>query len=64
MDITAEFQVTEYDESQKKEWDSFINNSYSGDILQFWGWGESKKEQGWKPLRLAVSQIVCAFANN
>ena len=57
MDTTANsntLKVKEFSDSQKQEWDDFIDDSYNGDILQFWGWGESKKEQGWSPLRIAV----------
>lgn len=50
----ANLQIKVFNEDSKNLWDDFINNSYGGDILQFWGWGETKKDQGWKPLRLGV----------
>ena len=44
----------EFSEGEKDTWDSFINDSYSGDIIQFWGWGETKRDQGWLPYRVGV----------
>lgn len=41
------------DEDSKK-WNDFVNNSPFGDILQFWEWGEVKKNEGWRPLRIAI----------
>jgi lipid II:glycine glycyltransferase (peptidoglycan interpeptide bridge formation enzyme) len=38
----------------KEVFNQFVNLSPFGDILQFWQWGEVKKDQGWKPLRIAV----------
>lgn len=68
MDNTAlqepqKLEVKEFTDSEKLGWDQFVNDSYSGDILQFWGWGESKKEQGWKPIPISIirgSEIILA----
>jgi len=53
----SKIEVLEFtQEDQKDEWDKFVNDSYSGDILSYWGWGETKKDQGWKPLRIGVTR--------
>lgn len=51
----GELLVKEFNsDAEKADWDKFVDESYSGDIIQFWEWGETKRDQGWKPLRLAV----------
>lgn len=34
----------------KQEWNEFVSASKWGDILQFWQWGETKKNEGWTPI--------------
>jgi peptidoglycan pentaglycine glycine transferase (the first glycine) len=34
------------------EWDQLVNESAYNHPLQLWGWGELKKINGWRPLRL------------
>ncbi|WKZ27539.1 MAG: peptidoglycan bridge formation glycyltransferase FemA/FemB family protein [Candidatus Dojkabacteria bacterium] len=38
----------------KNLWNTFVDNSPWGDILQYWQWGEVKKTEGWEPLRYAI----------
>lgn len=42
------------EEVDKIAFNKFVDYSPFGDILQFWEWGEVKKTEGWKPLRVAV----------
>lgn len=42
------------DSQDEKAWNRFVDFSPWGDILQMWQWGELKKTQGWKPLRIGV----------
>lgn len=42
------------EEVDKNAFNKFVNHSPFGDILQFWEWGEAKKTDGWRPLRVAV----------
>lgn len=42
------------DGQDEKAWNRFVDYSPWGDILQMWQWGELKKTQGWKPLRIGV----------
>jgi len=44
------------DDEGIKRWNEFSSNCLWGDILQFWQWGELKKTEGWKPLRLQVKK--------
>ncbi len=39
---------------KKQEWDDFVDQCELGDILQYWEWGEVKREEGWDPLRVQV----------
>lgn len=39
-------------DDQKDKWNSFVDNSPYGDVLQYWEWGEVKREEGWEPLRV------------
>ncbi|MBN1915726.1 peptidoglycan bridge formation glycyltransferase FemA/FemB family protein [Candidatus Dojkabacteria bacterium] len=41
-------------EDKKKSWNSFVDNSLYGDILQYWQWGETKRGEGWNPVRVWV----------
>ncbi len=47
-------EVKYVNKENKDEWDSFIENSRWGDILQFWEWGETKASEKWTPKRLGV----------
>ena len=40
----------------KDAFNKFVEFSPFGDILQYWEWGETKRTEGWKPLRIAVIQ--------
>jgi len=42
------------DGQDQQAWNRFVDFSPWGDILQMWQWGELKKTQGWKPLRIGV----------
>ena len=42
------------DEVDKAVWNRFVETSKWGDILNLWEWGEYKKEDGWRPLRVGV----------
>lgn len=44
------------DTEDKEVWNRFVNLSPWGDVLQMWQWGELKRQEGWRPLRLAVIQ--------
>lgn len=37
-------------------WDEFVGNHPQGNLLQSWTWGEFKEYQGWRPLRLMISE--------
>lgn len=41
-------------------WNEFVNGSGFGHPLQLWGWGESKRETGWTPYRLALTDPAAA----
>src|SRR5688572_24891463 len=41
-------------EFKKKEWNAFVDASPYGDILEFWQWGDTKKSEGWSPVRVWV----------
>jgi len=43
-----------FSDSSDLSWNGFVSDSPYGDILQFWQWGETKKLEGWSPLRLGV----------
>jgi peptidoglycan pentaglycine glycine transferase (the first glycine) len=40
------------EEADAESWDRFVNSSPNGHPLQLWGWGEVKRENGWRPFRL------------
>ena len=44
----------EFNESEKKEWNSFVDSTPYATILQFWEWGELKRSEGWLPYRVAL----------
>jgi peptidoglycan pentaglycine glycine transferase (the first glycine) len=43
-----------FDDKEKEIWNEFVNNSPFTTVLQLWQWGELKKEEGWKPIRIGV----------
>ncbi len=42
------------DTKDKIIWDRFVDSSPWGDILQTWEWGELKKLEKWRPVRVAI----------
>jgi lipid II:glycine glycyltransferase (peptidoglycan interpeptide bridge formation enzyme) len=50
--------------SDRDAWDLFVNSSPNGHPLQLWGWGESKRDNGWRPYRfmLGASENTTAGA--
>lgn len=42
-----------FKETEKQQWNNFIDSTPYSTILQFWQWGEVKKSEGWEPFRLA-----------
>ncbi|WP_376796206.1 lipid II:glycine glycyltransferase FemX [Thermogemmatispora sp.] len=40
---------------ERRIWDGFLEE-HDGHLLQSWGWGELKAEEGWRPLRLALCE--------
>ncbi|HRO65551.1 MAG TPA: peptidoglycan bridge formation glycyltransferase FemA/FemB family protein, partial [Candidatus Dojkabacteria bacterium] len=44
----------EFNESEKSEWNSFVDSTPYATILQFWEWGELKRSEGWQPYRMAL----------
>ena len=47
----------EFNESEKKEWNSFVDSTPYATILQFWEWGELKRSEGWLPYRVALVAV-------
>lgn len=44
----------EFNESEKSEWNLFVDSTPYATILQFWEWGELKKSEGWQSYRVAL----------
>lgn len=40
--------------SDREAWDGFVTANAAGHPLQLWGWGEVKRLNGWRPVRLAL----------
>ncbi|HVB53237.1 MAG TPA: peptidoglycan bridge formation glycyltransferase FemA/FemB family protein [Candidatus Acidoferrales bacterium] len=38
----------------KQQWDSYVSNQETGNLLQAWGWGELRRQYGWQVFRLAA----------
>ena len=38
-------------------WDAFVETADHRAFPQLWGWGELRREAGWRPLRLAVGDV-------
>lgn len=43
-----------FTDSEKQQWNDFVDASRWGDLLQFFEWGEAKKSEEWTPIRLAI----------
>jgi lipid II:glycine glycyltransferase (peptidoglycan interpeptide bridge formation enzyme) len=43
--------------TDKKAWDAFVEAADHRAFPQLWGWGELRREAGWRPLRLAVGHV-------
>jgi peptidoglycan pentaglycine glycine transferase (the first glycine) len=48
------YKVKVLEETDKKVWNLFVDHSPWGDMLQLWEWGELKRSEGWRPMRVAV----------
>lgn len=49
--------VREVSDASRKEWDGWLKNSPGGGhVLQSHEWGEFKREQGWRPVRLLLER--------
>src|SRR5690606_16292281 len=51
---TIEKTMKVHEVSQKDGWNEFVAKSEFGDILQTWEWGDVKKDELWRPIRLKV----------
>jgi lipid II:glycine glycyltransferase (peptidoglycan interpeptide bridge formation enzyme) len=43
--------------TDEKAWDAFVEAADHRAFPQLWGWGELRREAGWRPLRLAVGDV-------
>ncbi len=43
--------------TNEKAWDAFVEAADHRAFPQLWGWGELRREAGWRPLRLAVGHV-------
>jgi len=43
-----------FTENDKRLWNSFVDSSKWGDVLQFWQWGNTKQAEGWQPVRMGI----------
>jgi peptidoglycan pentaglycine glycine transferase (the first glycine) len=50
----SRYKVKILEAADKQVWNRFVDHSPWGDILQMWEWGEAKKREGWRPIRVAV----------
>ena len=54
---TSSYTMKEFGEVAREQWDDYVLSSPGGGhILQSHQWGEFKREQGWKPLRLVLER--------
>jgi peptidoglycan pentaglycine glycine transferase (the first glycine) len=54
---TIPYAVREARDVSRKEWDDWVENSPGGGhVLQSYTWGEFKRGQGWRPLRLLLER--------
>jgi peptidoglycan pentaglycine glycine transferase (the first glycine) len=44
------------DSKDKTIWNKFVDASKWGDVLQMWEWGELKKSENWRPVRVGIVQ--------
>lgn len=55
ISLHAPYKVRELGEPTQEEWDALLRDCPGGGhVLQSYTWGEFKREQGWRPLRLAL----------
>jgi len=38
----------------RQQWDSYVSEQETGNLLQSWGWGELRRRYGWRVFRLAA----------
>jgi len=38
----------------KRQWDGYVSEQETGNLLQAWGWGELRRRYGWRVFRLAA----------
>jgi len=51
------YSIREIRDASPKDWDGWVENSPgSGHVLQNYAWGEFKRSQGWRPLRLLLER--------
>ncbi len=50
----SEIRIKILEEVDKDIWNKFVENSPWGDVLSLWEWGELKRYQNWRPLRVAA----------
>jgi lipid II:glycine glycyltransferase (peptidoglycan interpeptide bridge formation enzyme) len=48
--------VFEVGPGAKPQWDGFVSEQETGNLLQAWGWGELRRRYGWQILRLAAAR--------
>lgn len=48
--------VFEVGPDAKRQWDGFVSEQETGNLLQAWGWGELRRRYGWQILRLAAAR--------
>lgn len=54
---TTAYAVKELDNVTREQWDKYVLNSPGGGhALQSYQWGEFKREQGWRPMRLVLEK--------
>ena len=54
---TNRYEVRDVRDATREEWDDWVQNSPGGGhVLQGYEWGEFKRKQGWKPLRLVLER--------
>ena len=46
--------VVAVSDDAKRQWDDYVSEQETGNLLQAWGWGELRRRYGWRVFRLAA----------